>query len=130
LKNVDEERRADRGSANHNATLSGKPLLVVGLAEHGEEFVKRMRDDELSHRKATGQALFENELDIDQEVEDRLRTFLRDLGNKSGFDKTKRVEMDSCGARSLMLHFEIRGRIRTFASGTQCPSTSDHASRT
>ncbi|SIN83199.1 hypothetical protein SAMN05443247_00048 [Bradyrhizobium erythrophlei] len=61
---------------------------MVGLVEHGPEFVKRMRDDELSHRKATGQALFELDLALDDDVEDRLREFMRDLNKRGLVGKT------------------------------------------
>jgi hypothetical protein len=57
---------------------------VVGLAEDGEEFVKRMRDDELSNRRATGQAILDNQFELGDETEERLRKFMRDL-NKSDF---------------------------------------------
>ena len=56
---------------------------VVGLAEDGDKFVKQMRDDELSHRRALGQAIFAGEYTLDQEVEQRLRDQMRDL-NRSG----------------------------------------------
>ena len=52
---------------------------TVGLAEDGSEFVKRMRDDELSHKKALGQALFSPDYDLDQPIEERLRELMRNL---------------------------------------------------
>jgi hypothetical protein len=35
---------------------------MVGLAEEGESFVRKMRDDEMSHRKALGQSIFATEI--------------------------------------------------------------------
>jgi hypothetical protein len=52
---------------------------TIALAEKGDAFVQQMRDDELGHRKATGQAIFANEENLDREVEERLRTTMRDL---------------------------------------------------
>ncbi|WP_456706383.1 DUF5677 domain-containing protein [Bradyrhizobium sp. USDA 4452] len=56
---------------------------VVGLAEDGDKFVKQMRDDELSHRRSLGQAIFSGEYQLNDEVEERLRAVMRDL-NRNG----------------------------------------------
>jgi Family of unknown function (DUF5677) len=75
---------------------------TVGLAEQGDAFVRQMRDDEFGHRKATGQAIFASETELDRGVEDRLRAFMRDLNKtqlktlspkvvaaiRDGFDRT------------------------------------------
>ena len=42
---------------------------IVGIAEDGDKFVKRMRDDELNHKRAIGQAIFAGAYTFDQEVE-------------------------------------------------------------
>ncbi|TWB87455.1 hypothetical protein FBZ93_12116 [Bradyrhizobium macuxiense] len=56
---------------------------TVGLVEDGDTFVKQMRDDELSHRRSMGQAIFSGEHQLDGKVEERLRTQMRDL-NRNG----------------------------------------------
>jgi hypothetical protein len=56
----------------------------VALAEQGVEFVKQMRDDELKHRKTAGQALFEADIKLDDEVEGRLRAYLRSISGFAG----------------------------------------------
>jgi hypothetical protein len=50
---------------------------IAGLAEEREVFVRKMRDDEMSHRKQRGQFMFGNGITLEAEVEDRLRTWLR-----------------------------------------------------
>jgi len=50
---------------------------IVGLAEEGEAFVRKMRDDEMSHRKQLRQFMFDNGITLEADVEDRLRTWLR-----------------------------------------------------
>ncbi|MBT2854216.1 hypothetical protein HIQ35_11870, partial [Staphylococcus coagulans] len=52
---------------------------IVGLAEDGDKFVSQMRDDELSHKRALGQAIFAGDYTLDQQVEQRLRDQMRDL---------------------------------------------------
>ncbi|VTZ21760.1 conserved hypothetical protein [Methylocella tundrae] len=59
----------------------------MGLAEEGEGFVLKMRDDEMSHRRALGQELFAAEVQLEDDVAERLRAYMRDL-NK-GSDKAK-----------------------------------------
>ena len=60
---------------------------IVGLAEEGELFVRKMRDDEMSHRLALGQNIFTTEIELDKEIGQRLRTFLRT--SKRRFEKAK-----------------------------------------
>jgi hypothetical protein len=50
---------------------------IVGLAEEGEAFVLKMRDDEMRHRKLRGQFMSDNGITLEADVEDRLRTWLR-----------------------------------------------------
>jgi hypothetical protein len=50
---------------------------IVGLAEEGEAFVLKMRDDEMTHRKQRGQFMFDSGITLEADVEDRLRTWLR-----------------------------------------------------
>jgi len=38
---------------------------TVGLAEEGEAFVHKMRDDEMTHRKALGQSIFTTEIQLE-----------------------------------------------------------------
>jgi hypothetical protein len=51
---------------------------TVGLYEEGDKFVRQMRDDEINYRKSTGQAIFASGASLDDEVETRLRNYLRD----------------------------------------------------
>ena len=60
---------------------------IVGLADEGESFVRKMRDDEMSHRLALGQNIFATEIELDKEIGQRLRTFLRT--SKRRFEKAK-----------------------------------------
>jgi hypothetical protein len=61
---------------------------TVGLAEQGEAFVRMMRDDEMSHRKAQGQSIFGTEIELEASVEARLRAFMKDTNGKFATSKT------------------------------------------
>jgi len=66
---------------------------TVGLYEEGDKFVRQMRDDEINYRKSTGQAIFASGASLDDEVETRLRNYLRDaakidIGKKTLSPKT------------------------------------------
>jgi hypothetical protein len=56
---------------------------TIGLAEQGDAFAIQMRDDELTHRKARGQALFASEIKLDEEIGDRLRQFMRGMSQRN-----------------------------------------------
>jgi hypothetical protein len=49
---------------------------IVGLAEEGEAFVRKMRDDDMSHSHARGRDIFKADVDLDAGVSDRLRAYL------------------------------------------------------
>jgi hypothetical protein len=57
---------------------------TVGLAEEGEAFVRKMRDDEMNHRRAQGQSIFSNDIELEGTLKQRLQTFMRDSGKKFG----------------------------------------------
>jgi hypothetical protein len=61
---------------------------TVGLAEEGEAFVRKMRDDEMSYRKAQGQSIFATEIELEADVEARLRAFMKDTNRKFATRKT------------------------------------------
>ena len=61
---------------------------TVGLAEEGEAFVRKMRDDEMSHRRAQGQSIFSNDIELEETVKQRLQAFMRASGKKFGDAKT------------------------------------------
>jgi len=61
---------------------------VVGLIEEGEAFARRMMHDETSHRRQRGQLIFEAGVALDAEVEDRLRTWLRNANTRLADAKT------------------------------------------
>jgi hypothetical protein len=94
---------------------------TVGLAEQGEEFVNQMRDDELSHRKAVGQAIFASQAALEADVENRLREFMRDVG-KTNFAKKTLSPKAVAGIRK---DFE-----RTYMFYSQLSSDSAHPSVT
>lgn len=57
---------------------------TAALAEEGDAFVRKMRDDEMSHRRAQGQSIFSNGFEIEETVKERLRNFMRDTGKQFG----------------------------------------------
>lgn len=61
---------------------------VVGLAEEGQAFVRKMRDDDMSHSRARGQEIFSAGIDLDAAVSDRLRGYLKELSKKVEKAKT------------------------------------------
>ena len=94
---------------------------TVGLAEQGEAFVRQMRDDELSHKKAIGQAIFDSEASLDQEAHERLRSFMRNL-NKGEFGKKT---LNPKGVAQIRDDFS-----RTYMFYSQLSSDSAHPSVT
>jgi len=60
---------------------------AVGLAEEDEAFVRKMRDDEMSHRRAQGQSIC-NDVELEETVKQRLQAFMRASGKKFGDAKT------------------------------------------
>jgi hypothetical protein len=60
---------------------------AVGLIEEGEAFVGKMRDDDVSHRKALGQSIFGTEIQLEEDVEARLRAFMKDINKRSSDTK-------------------------------------------
>lgn len=50
---------------------------VIGLAEEGEVFVRKMQQDEMAHKKQRGQFMFEKGLTLEADIEGRLREWLR-----------------------------------------------------
>lgn len=61
---------------------------TVGLAEEGEAFVRKMRDDEMSHRRTQGQSIFSNDIELEETVKRRLQAFMRDSSKQFGEAKT------------------------------------------
>jgi Family of unknown function (DUF5677) len=57
---------------------------TVGLAEQGDAFVGKMRDDEMTHRRAQGQHIFGTEITLEADVGERLRDFLRSSKKQFG----------------------------------------------
>jgi hypothetical protein len=58
---------------------------TVGLAEEGDAFVRKMRDDEMNRRRAQGQHIFGAEITLEADVGKRLKDFLR--SSKKQFEK-------------------------------------------
>jgi hypothetical protein len=55
---------------------------VVSLRQEGEAFARRMLHDTLHHRRARGQFMFNNRLGMPQEVEERLRGWMKNTGKE------------------------------------------------
>ena len=55
---------------------------TVALSEQGEKFVRQMLHDEMNHRKARGQFIFQSELELDAANEGRLREWLKDTNKR------------------------------------------------
>jgi hypothetical protein len=51
---------------------------TIGLAEEGKTFVDKMRDDEMSHRKAQGQTIFAKNIQLEEDVRIRLRAYMKE----------------------------------------------------
>lgn len=51
---------------------------IIGLATEGDAFARKMYDDEINHRRAQGQQIFDAEIALEAGVRQRLRDFLRD----------------------------------------------------
>jgi len=60
----------------------------IGLAEEGDSFVRKMRDDEMSHRRAQGQSIFAAEVQLEENVNARLREFMKGANKKFGNART------------------------------------------
>jgi Family of unknown function (DUF5677) len=58
---------------------------IVGLAEERDAFVRKMGDDEMSHRRAQGQNIFAADIALEAGIGERLRDYLR--RNKKQFQK-------------------------------------------
>jgi hypothetical protein len=54
----------------------------VALSEQGETFVRQMLHDEMNHRKARGQFIFQSELELDATIERRLREWLKNANKQ------------------------------------------------
>jgi hypothetical protein len=55
---------------------------TVALSEQGEKFVRQMLHDEMNHRKARGQFIFQSELELDAAIEGRLREWMKDANKR------------------------------------------------
>ncbi len=61
---------------------------TAALVEQGDKFVRQMLHDEMSHRKARGQSIFQNDIELDAAIEGRLRDWLRDANKRFAGGKT------------------------------------------
>jgi hypothetical protein len=50
---------------------------TVALSDQGEEFVSQMLHDEMNHRKARGQFIFQSQFELDAAIEGRLREWMK-----------------------------------------------------
>lgn len=51
---------------------------AVGVADGRDDFVRKMVEDDMNHRRAIGQTIFWSTRDLDDAVKGRLQTFMRD----------------------------------------------------
>ena len=58
-----------------------EPLGAVSRQE-GEAFARKMLHDTMHHRRARGQFLFHNRFEIPQEIEARLRTWMKETSKE------------------------------------------------
>lgn len=58
---------------------------IVGIAEEGDTFVRKMFNDEMHHRRALGQEIFGSEATLEAEISKKLQEFMR--SSKKQFDK-------------------------------------------
>jgi hypothetical protein len=56
---------------------------VIGLAQEGETFTRKMLHDDISHRTHFGQFMFNNGIELETEIENRLRDWLRGMNKRS-----------------------------------------------
>src|ERR1700730_1543360 len=61
---------------------------AAALIEEGEKFTRKMVDDEMKHRTARGQLIFQNDLDLDPDVSARLRGWLKIANQRFSDAKT------------------------------------------
>ena len=101
---------------------------TVAPAEEGAAFVRKMRDDEMSHRRAQGQSIFSHGFEIEDAVKERLRNFMRETSKQFGelsadqpisdlgLDSVTVIEMVGVLEDRLQLRFndEDLARINTF----------------
>lgn len=52
------------------------------MRQEGEAFARKMLHDTLHHRRARGQFLFDNRLEMPRQVEERLRAWMRSTGKE------------------------------------------------
>jgi Family of unknown function (DUF5677) len=94
---------------------------MVGLIEEGEGFVRKMRDDEMSHRKSQGQSIFATEVELEADVRNRLQNFMKATNQKFGSART----LSPKHVASIRSDFE-----RTYIFYGQLSSDSAHPSVT
>ncbi len=91
---------------------------IGGLVYQGDEFVKRMRHDEFSQRQATNQVIFQQGLlDEGEELERRVRAFMRDLNNRTNFkSKTLNAKGVAATAEGLNRSYVIYSMLSSDAA--------------
>ena len=60
---------------------------ITALAKDGEQFVKRMEEDEMKRRRQRGQTIFESQVALEADVEARLREWMKNT--KVAYDKSE-----------------------------------------
>ena len=83
---------------------------TMALAKDGDKFVSRMEADEMKHKRQRGQAIFESQIALEADVEDRLRAWMKDT--KARWDKAetlspKDVSKMSSVANTYMLYGQL-----------------------
>jgi hypothetical protein len=83
---------------------------VIGLAEEGEVFVRKMQRDEMTHRKQRGKFMFEIGITLETDIEDQLREWLRNTNKvfaKSEVLYPKQVAALSDIGRSYIFYCQL-----------------------
>jgi hypothetical protein len=99
---------------------------VVGLAEEGQAFARKMGQDDMHHRRERGQFIFDRQIALESNIEQRLREWLRNV-NETGAKKK-----ESTGPKALNPSkvAELSDIGRSYVFYSQLSSDSGHPSVT
>ena len=83
---------------------------VGALSEEGEKFARKMLHDEMSHRKARGHRIFRSDVQLEADVDARLREWMKSANRQFADAKTlnpSEVASTSDSGRSYILYGEL-----------------------
>lgn len=110
-----EHRRMIEGRVITRCCLENS-YWIAGLVAEGEKFAREMLHDEIGHRQIRGQRLFASGLPLGDQVETRLRSWLRNSAKQFKNAKTltpKEVALKTAIGKSYIFyeHFHLTPRI-------------------